>query len=650
MDAVELPLPAAVVVSKLLGSEAFGRSGSPRLETRSRVLPPVVGLLYFLRRGLLPAHRENGPKKIIGEDNCPSWPKYDSGEPHKKSLKRRSSPIQARTSHPGVSVDACGVKDAASGNNGSLFLIFLPFDKFRAVKNKRCQESRKRDRKTLRTTVKTKFDSKDSLVNSHSTVNGNRGFGTLGVKFDHLDLTKSVDDLSLNELLDGSFSCPPNSYQERAKKASSANENILLSIRKAASVLTAHNTMGSSGSWKAPGTLDSTNSEREDKYAEATAFLPLHQANVNDSPAYQPKDILQRLGLSAARDLGSILADSDVGRGALPAFPWSISHTGPSKPIVDASKSTMSRSSSQGKWVRIGSNSCLMGEERSSFPELDLKIGDHTQDSIPKRGASGFLSSSPFSLMAGNMGSSDSAVLLTSADAVGRSYGSIRIREATEPPARDAQNHSGRNHWRQFKSPGGVSDRCPSRSSPSLEGSSSGELLLYRYSPRLLAAAEILCEVASGGRGSRHAAGRVTWPIAPSQKTMKARKVNPCVAKPDPPRATPAKAGDPVKFCAATRVGDEKKRTIYRPPPLLKCSIPAENAHNPLRPGGTRRSTLGWWFRWVPRRRPGRRRRRGWRGATTGGGGTAVRRRRRRQVLAKAGGRKDRQALDGEGV
>lgn len=98
--------------------------------------------------------------------------------------------------------------------------------------------------------------------------------GTLGVKFDHLGLTKSVEDLPLNELLDGSFSCPPNSYQERAKKASSANENILLSIRKAASVLTAPNAMGSSGSWKAPGTVDSTNCEKEEKYAESSAFFP----------------------------------------------------------------------------------------------------------------------------------------------------------------------------------------------------------------------------------------------------------------------------------------------------------------------------------------------------------------------------------------
>lgn len=70
-------------------------------------------------------HRENGPKKIIGEDNCPSWPKYDSGELHKKSLKRRSSPTQARTGHPDVSVDSCGVNGAPSGNNCGLLLIFL---------------------------------------------------------------------------------------------------------------------------------------------------------------------------------------------------------------------------------------------------------------------------------------------------------------------------------------------------------------------------------------------------------------------------------------------------------------------------------------------------------------------------------------------
>lgn len=116
------------------------------------------------------------------------------------------------------------------------------------------------------------------------------------------------------------------------------------------------------------------------------------------------------------------------------------------------------------------------------------------------------------------------------------------------------------------------------------DGGSSG------YSPRLLAAAGVLCEMASSGRAGRQTAGRVTWPIAPSQKTMKARKVNPWVAKPDPPRPPSGKAGDPVKFCAAARVGDEKKRTIYRlppppPPPLLRCSLPTETARHPLRAG-----------------------------------------------------------------
>lgn len=221
-----------------------------------------------------------------------------------------------------------------------------------------------------------------------------------------------------------------------------------------------------------------------------------HKTNVNDSPPYQPKVILQRLGLSATHDLDSILADScsllppmkgvpEVGRGALPPFPWSLSHTGPSKPVVDTGKSTPGRSSSQGKWVRIGSHPCLMGEERSSFPELDLKMGDHTQDPVPKR-ASGFLSCSSPS-MATSLGPStprEPALLMgvgtvgvlqhlgDGADAMGRSLTSIRIRGAMEPPARDAQNHGGRNHGHLLKS-------SSSRSAP-LEGSHSGELLLYR--------------------------------------------------------------------------------------------------------------------------------------------------------------------------
>ena len=52
----------------------------------------------------------------------------------------------------------------------------------------------------------------------------------------------------------------------------------------------------------------------------------------------------------------------------LPPFPWSFSSA------AGSGKSTLSRSLCQGKWVRIGSNSCLMAGEGFCFSDLDLKI------------------------------------------------------------------------------------------------------------------------------------------------------------------------------------------------------------------------------------------------------------------------------------
>lgn len=60
-----------------------------------------------------------------------------------------------------------------------------------------------------------------------------------GLKADSQDITKLLDDLSLDELLDGSYKTS-RSGKEKEKKAESSNENILNTVRKACSILQLH--------------------------------------------------------------------------------------------------------------------------------------------------------------------------------------------------------------------------------------------------------------------------------------------------------------------------------------------------------------------------------------------------------------------------
>lgn len=60
--------------------------------------------------------------------------------------------------------------------------------------------------------------------------------GLSGLKADVHDITKLVDDVSLNDLLNGTYDCP-SLGKDKGKKAANTTESFLHSVRKACSVL-----------------------------------------------------------------------------------------------------------------------------------------------------------------------------------------------------------------------------------------------------------------------------------------------------------------------------------------------------------------------------------------------------------------------------
>ncbi|KAG1330385.1 hypothetical protein COCNU_02G003530 [Cocos nucifera] len=309
MDALELPLPANVVVSKLLATDGFGRVGEPENRGSDGAGAPVFG-----------SHKLSG---------C--------------------SPYRS--------------------------------EKYRMVKQKRGQDGRKMDKKNFRGCLKSKYDcftAKAGLTNCDSASGGNNILGIYGLKSDLHDVTKYMDDLSLNELLDSSYKYP-SLCPAKGMRAPSVNENILSSVRKACSILPLRGAVDNNVDGKAVINLLKPN----------CSSLNLSECDNKDKsidesvPCSKPKDILKRLTLPPAQELDALLLSTmhmtTFRHASLPPFPWSFCHGVACKPSVDVGKLASTKSTSQGKWVRIGSNSTSFGDDQSCFSEMELKSFNHNE-------------------------------------------------------------------------------------------------------------------------------------------------------------------------------------------------------------------------------------------------------------------------------
>ncbi|XP_061337879.1 uncharacterized protein LOC133284793 [Gastrolobium bilobum] len=257
-----------------------------------------------------------------------------------------------------------------------------------------------------------------------SSCGGNNFSGLYGLKHDFRDVTKLMDEPPLDELLKGTFVCPVIS-KDKGKKAN-MNESFLNSVRKACSIVLPKPVqsqnmaeMDYSSNNKMPTCQLSSVCALEsvgngDKEQSCTADMSSCQkdpcsetestASPLDFPLYQPKDILERIAFHPFRDLESLMLDvpkpaittknsNDLRSGkqvscrpSLPAFPWSHAFGGHSRTNSDTVKLSTSRSTCQGKWARIGLIASSADIDRSCFTDLDSFSYD--QSLVPSSGCS----------------------------------------------------------------------------------------------------------------------------------------------------------------------------------------------------------------------------------------------------------------------
>ncbi|CAE5962233.1 unnamed protein product [Arabidopsis arenosa] len=235
-------------------------------------------------------------------------------------------------------------------------------------------------------------------VRTFSTITSATGenafFGAYGLKPAINDVTKLVEDLSVKNLLEGSYECP-SMGKDKMKKMEDTNDTLLSVVKNVWSILPTKRPVQSQSSTELDTCLSRTlgsppsstsatllNGENIDKAnaldGDLSSSSKEHCINseIPSTPLSFPLcdavDVLKRLGLPPSKDLDSLLQDASKPsqnsknnldqqrsakqlppRSGLPHFPWSQAFSGSSRTNSEAAKLVTGKTLCQGRWLRI---------------------------------------------------------------------------------------------------------------------------------------------------------------------------------------------------------------------------------------------------------------------------------------------------------
>ncbi|XP_074264787.1 uncharacterized protein LOC141587234 [Silene latifolia] len=295
---------------------------------------------------------------------------------------------------------------------GTNFVNNSNTDKTQAVKQRNNINGKRADRRNSKLPMKAKFDSfspKAGMSSFSPAAGGNYAFGMYGLKPDVHDVTKLMVDISLDELLDGTYQCPTIGKDERTRTPS-LNNNVLDSVRKVFSLIRPQGLQQDKQTEeldiqaikKIPSSSSpSSNSVENVSDGDGNTTDGLSKCNKSldccvkaevstdlcDSPLYQPREVLERLVLPPPKDLESLLQDAVKPAASMkfpdsrsskqlshrlnfPPFPWSQNFNGHYKSNNDAHK-TSNKSTCSGRWVKISSTASFIGGSTNGFVGLE---------------------------------------------------------------------------------------------------------------------------------------------------------------------------------------------------------------------------------------------------------------------------------------
>ncbi|KAK1438592.1 hypothetical protein QVD17_04401 [Tagetes erecta] len=433
MDAVELPLPAAVITKIMRSSGCSGVSRVDLLGTKSD--RQTFNSSFHQEKddndnanGSKPAfwnktsdddvYRQGG--RLTNLHDVEAFADHDmvsvqeAKQSHRKSGKASrsngSGSRRSRAMHMEASLDVKGVADVNDlpKESGSYPGKYNITDKQQTAKLKTAV-SGKRSEKRNGKISKNKCDSfsvKAGLSSFSSSAGGNNILGVYGSKHDICDLAKDMEEVSLNKLLDGSYK-RPSSMKVKEKSTEALNGSILQSVREACSVLhlqkltqtpkalVVDNCNASSFLTKSNTNDDNKGDAAEpsscNKVESSCTGITDHNANILQFPLFEPKDVLDRLTLPPHKELDLMLLDSMKptssskvhNGGSLPTFSWSHTSGAHFKANPDVVKSAPSKSTCQGRWVKMGKLTTTLGDTDTTTYLVELQSLTYNQSLVP---------------------------------------------------------------------------------------------------------------------------------------------------------------------------------------------------------------------------------------------------------------------------
>ncbi|KAI7741982.1 hypothetical protein M8C21_008695 [Ambrosia artemisiifolia] len=441
MDAVELPLPAAVVTNIMRSSACSAAAGGiTRLDlllTKSESTsfhPPDINNnkddncnangskpafwnkmsdddLYRQAGQLTSLH--NGETFVDHDMVSVQEAKHSQRKAGKSSRSNGNSSRRSRVTQMEASLNVTGVVDASDlpKELGSYSGKYNIADKSQTVKQKTAV-SGKRSEKRNGKIPKSKCDSfsvKAGLSSFSSAAGGNNILGVYGSKHDIQDFAKHVEEVPLNELLDGSYKCVK-SIKVKEKSTEALNESILQSVKEACSVLHLQKStqapkvpaVDATSNYNASSFLtnSSTNDDNKGDAAEPSPCNKVessctgptdHHANILQFPLFKPKDVLNRVAFPPHKDLDLMLLDNMKptstskahNGGSLPTFPWSHVSGGHFKANPDVVKSAPSKSTCQGRWVKMGKSITSLWDTGTTSYLAEFQYLTYNQSLVP---------------------------------------------------------------------------------------------------------------------------------------------------------------------------------------------------------------------------------------------------------------------------
>lgn len=614
MDAVEIPLPAKVDFGKILITEGVDGGGgggggggevlrrcadadrrngdvkqhNQNAESSSSYKNKRTSLEVSMQKSLAVGIKsENGKRDYTGTGPVPvpSLHKQASKIPTKKTIKLLDGPPCSKRPklEPAQTTRAAEAKGHDSRPHKIVpEMTQCTSEKSRLLKQKRISDAKRIDKKNARSGVRSKYDcfaSKSGYGNYDSGFLGNSMLGAHGLKSDIRDITNHIENLSLSELLDGTYKYS-SLGREKGKKVLHTKDELLVSVRKAFSMLSDIDCSNGKDANFTPSprvhSASTSSCDIKDQCSDKPSALvkvkdPLQtdvQTDVCNTILHCPKDILSRLTLPQGHDLDSLLLTGSESSAAvpsmtihgasLPPFPWSHTQAGGYRPSVDSGKHGSSRSNSHWQWMRVGSYSTARDYEDSTVHKIDdlLQEMDMVKSSIIDS--------------CGRQ--SNLCCTESTSGSLGQSIYSKKIGSEHGPQPLHSQDHGG--------------------SSDSFQRNDSEHSLLKtpQASRKILRAAETLCNMRRSTEGwstQGYSNGTMKWPKSPPEK-VKARK-------PSSPFGTAeSSSGSRNSDAARTGNGHSTKKIVDRKNDSacvsnpgkgsIRWPVPTEDAASPVRP------------------------------------------------------------------